>query len=439
VSYRDSARRRRQAFHLLGASVSERDGRVTKDDDVEYFIDPDRSQYYFYKFFTNSLGTLFDSKRALKSWDSSAEVKTVTDELGWTAVMRIPFADFERSVPRDGSEWGFNFGTQTGRTNFWVPIHGHETPEKLGTIVFGGENLRPAQLMKVPRIGIGENTLETQCDRGIRYSIEAMDGNKRCLFRRRGRVAEDGSIRFTLKSDQIDHVNIVLSDVHGNKHLSFWSLFHSPAVTNRLPALLSKAKEVRRRLALFPEDAKIQAERLVRQIQNSQSWIPTDLTQKEWTRFSETVQQFERQIGEAFVYAKTLQRVPGAQFGVGLESPMRKVMIRDLPFEGYVADSYRVKLAGNEHEGVQVVVIPFHRDIENASVRISDVKHAVTGAAFNGKVTASLVGHVMTEEPGLYNPGYTGWYPDPILDFQQSASVAKGEHVSFWIDVATQK
>lgn len=423
----------------LGASVTERDGRVTKDDDVEYFIDPDQSRYYFYKFFTNSLGTLYDSKRALKAWDSHAEVKTVTDEKGWTAVMRIPFSDFERNVPNDGAEWGFNFGTQTGRTNFWVPIHAHETPEKLGTIVFAGDGTAPIRLRKVPRIGIGENIIETGCARETRYRIEAMDANKRRLFRQKGRVDDDGTLRFMLNNDQIHHVNFEFFDRKGTSILSFWSLFHSPAVTHRVPQLRARLQHVKRHLNLMPSEARQLAENTVREIENAKAWLPSKYGAERWTEFDQSVQRFERDLGAAYMYVRTLQRVADARFAVGLESPMRQVMIQDLPFHGTPLDTYRVSLARNEHEGFQAVVIPYHLDLHNASLAVSELKSEKDGAGFKGAITTGLVGHVKTTPPGLYNPGYVGWYPDPILDFQNSADVAKGEHVAFWIDVATHK
>ncbi len=45
----------------------------------------------------------------------------------------------------------------------------------------------------------------------------------------------------------------------------------------------------------------------------------------------------------------------------------------------------------------------------------------------------------MTMPAGSYLPDYVGWYPDPILDFQQTCDAAPGEHVAFWIDAATDK
>jgi len=113
-------------------------------------------------------------------------------------------------------------------------------------------------------------------------------------------------------------------------------------------------------------------------------------------------------------------------------------MIRDFPFEGVIADRYALALARYEHEGMQVVLMPFGRDLKNARVTVSELKSVEGGRPFEGgTVTVSLVGHVDVADDPPYKVSYHGWYPDPLLDFQKQCDVKDGDHVAFWIDVAT--
>jgi len=134
---------------------------------------------------------------------------------------------------------------------------------------------------------------------------------------------------------------------------------------------------------------------------------------------------------------------------VGLAGPMHKVMIHGQhhgwPFEGWFDTRYDLYLARREHEAFQVVVIP--DQTVTASVSVS-VPQGLSGqGALKGSVTVSLVGHVDVADDWLsdlqitYPPhlvDYHGWWPDPILTFQQSCTVNANDRVAFWIDVATR-
>ncbi|MBN1490979.1 MAG: DUF4091 domain-containing protein, partial [Phycisphaerae bacterium] len=125
-------------------------------------------------------------------------------------------------------------------------------------------------------------------------------------------------------------------------------------------------------------------------------------------------------------------------FAVGLESSMRKVMIRDFVFEGYCADRYALALARNEHEALQVVVIPFHAGVKNARVSVGAFQRTDgRPSAEPPRADVSLVGHVYTAENTPYAVTYRGWWPDPLLAFQKQCDVEVGEQVAFWVDVHT--
>ena len=139
-----------------------------------------------------------------------------------------------------------------------------------------------------------------------------------------------------------------------------------------------------------------------------------------------------------------------AAVNVGLATPMDKVMIKGLqqgwPFEGWTSDHYDLSLARFEHEAFQVVAWS-DQALTNVTVGVSTPQPTGGQGSFNGTVNVSLVGHVDVSDDPMddlnitypsYLVSYTGWWPDPLLTFQQTCNINANERVAFWIDVATQ-
>ena len=138
-----------------------------------------------------------------------------------------------------------------------------------------------------------------------------------------------------------------------------------------------------------------------------------------------------------------------AAINVGLATPMDKVMIKGISngwlFEGWLDDHYDLSLARNEHEAFQVAVWS-SQALSNVNVSVSALQK-VGGGSFNGTVQVSLVGHVDVSDDPMdnlnityppYLVDYTGWWPDPILTFQQTCNINANDRVAFWIDVASR-
>lgn len=139
-----------------------------------------------------------------------------------------------------------------------------------------------------------------------------------------------------------------------------------------------------------------------------------------------------------------------AAINVGVATPMDKVMIKGMqqgwPFEGWTSDHYDLTLARNEHEAFQVVVWS-GQALSGVNVSVSALQPVTAPGPYNGNVRVWLVGHVdVTDDPiddlNIMEPahlvGYTGWWPDPLLTFQQTCNINANERVAFWVDVATK-
>lgn len=124
---------------------------------------------------------------------------------------------------------------------------------------------------------------------------------------------------------------------------------------------------------------------------------------------------------------------------VGFATSMEKVLPRALLAPLAVSATQEVSLAQNEKESFQVIVMPCERDVKGVRVRVSDLDGA-NGARFAAaNVEAVVVGYVETKQEPPYGSSHVGWWPDPILNFQTSADIAKGDAQAFWVRVRAPK
>lgn len=418
----------------LRAKTFERDGPVMKEEDFELYLSGG------FLFATNVAGTIYDSHKGA-DWDSNVSVRATTDKKGWTAVMRVPFADLDREEPKVGEVLGFNIKTQTGTTNSWAP--------QMAKMVFGGKRCKPVRLHDIqPPLAMGQNSIALEVPDDTRYILSIQCADTQAILPEvrlgdtykeflTGNLSGKQSISFFLR-DSIRRVYFAFSDRKGNLLTSFWMPVESEMVTRRFSRMRERTAFLKHSLERFPENFREDVKSLVSEAEAFLS-EPLDYLFEGWKRLSKTFRSLERRVNDAWLYAETLGKLSEeADFAVGLQSPMQKEFILDFPFGGWCEDHYDLSLARNEHEGMQVIVVPVDKALKNLHVSISKLKDR-TGNALLGGQQVSLVGHVMTETPGLYSPEYEGWYPDPLLDFQQSCDATTGEHIAFWIDVRTEK
>jgi hypothetical protein len=424
----------------LKAEVRERDQDLKKDDHFTLELDVGPTGRVFYRFVVNSLGTLADSVIIDKSWNSTAQIKTQTDEKGWSAAMRIPFSDFQRGTPELNSFWTFNLSTRSGYDNCWAPVFGgYHTPEQFARLVFGGEQTQAARMIEFKPLRPGDNALRVQVPAGTRYRLEAVDLSDRVSWRHDGDAGGDGRIAFSLTDDRVRFFNFTFKDAADRELLAFWRPAEIPTLTSRLPALADKCSLLRQQLDSFSQEYKPQVATMLAEV-DALLGTPADSLYADWAKLHDKLNSLDRRVTDAWLYAQTLKRLSSrASFAVALASPMDNVMIQDFPCPGVSGESYPLSLARNEHEAVQVVVIPMTGALKNVAVNASPALGTRDQQPLAGKVAVSLVGHVKTRPAGSYLPDYVGWYPDPILDFQQNCDIAAGEHVAFWVDVAADK
>ncbi len=448
----------RVAFRCQGRSgarlkqaASQPDDRTWRDDSIELLLDPWHSHQRFIHFAVNSAGVVYDAWERRREWNGRAEVQTASDDKGWTLAMRIPFAELRRSMPVEGDAWAVQFCHNSSRPerSTWAPTRGsYQTPEAFGHIVFGGKRTAVARFRKVDPVTMGENRLALDSGGDLRFVAEEKQNGEtsgRTVTRRQeGTVGADGSVSFALHDDRIRRIDLRLVDATGTVLARCWYPMTSPEVAARVPILRKRFDETRAGLSQCPaltrhplSEVLVEAERPLNEAERITA-DPRLHGGENWERLQKLVTDLALKLDQPWSYARTRAVIPNAGFAIGLAGPMEKVMIKDFPFEGAIDDHYDLSLARNEHEGFQVIVIPVLSALAKASVTVSPLKSASrTGDGADTTVSVALVGHVDVADQVRYDADYHGWWPDPLLDFQTTGDAQPGEHVAFWIDVAT--
>ncbi|NLC57786.1 MAG: DUF4091 domain-containing protein [Armatimonadetes bacterium] len=132
-------------------------------------------------------------------------------------------------------------------------------------------------------------------------------------------------------------------------------------------------------------------------------------------------------------------RRPHPDLVVGFATAMEKVLPRAMTTPLNVSRRMEVALARGEKESFQVIVLPCERDVRQVRVRATTLR-AADGTRFPARnVESAVVGYVETKTSPPYGSSHIGWWPDPILNFQQTADIATGDAQAFWVRVRAPK
>lgn len=174
---------------------------------------------------------------------------------------------------------------------------------------------------------------------------------------------------------------------------------------------------------------------------NTESWkkLMIDAQSRKIAKDEENRKRRENMISQLQKKAQSERR---ASDGVLLAKATSMEKVRPHSVSEFAsADNLSVRLARNEHEAVQLLLLPLESPLGNVNVRIDSLVDK-NGYGFPvDKVKIAPVGYVKTvfEPPYVVQPGLhlaeTGWWPDPVLSFTNAVDVAKGDWQSFWVSV----
>lgn len=445
--------------NALRQQASTRDDKVWRDDSIEIKLRPSDDASHLFHVIVNSAGAVYDARNGDATWNGNLQIQASTDARGWTTIIGIPFATLSVTNPAPGTTWKANFfrnipaktaeipqSSANSARQCWCPpwvIDGGV--QEFGAITFAAPGEAPLRFRSSPAFVIGDNALALDPLPGLQLDATGLDARGAPIVQSHPVVAPDGACKLVLADDRVRRVRISILNASGHVLSRGVYPMLSPEIRARIESLSHELRAIRRELPRFSPHAAALARSVLNEIERPLADAirtvaePHTASPQEWDRLSEKAAAWSMKLDAPANLARTLEKLPEAKFGLGWESPMRKVMIRDVPFAGTFDDRYDLSLARNEHEGCQLVVMPFAENLRNVSVTASPLRAGDSRPAPGATLTISLVGHVKVEGKQPYDVERNGWYPDPLLSFQSHCDVSAGEHVAFWIDVATSR
>ena len=426
--------------------ATQRDGKVWRDDSVEFYCDPHCVGLEFMQFTVNAAGVIYDGNREGGEWNADFEALAATDATGYTVAMRIPFKSMDVHAPKPGDAWRVNFarhgpGDMEDSSSWAWAYNTLQSPPQFGELIFGDTQRAPIRMRAVAPFAMGSNKIELDSAAGLACRVVQRDASGTVMAQTSAR-ATGNAFSFTLQDDAVRSIELRLEDAQGRLQARSWSAVTTAQLTGRLADWLKRLESMKHTSSRFPASLRDQSAKATAETAaglGEAQRIVADrpaYAAETWQKLGVLLDSLDQRFGDLSAYARTLEHFPDAAFAVGLESPMRKVLIRDHPFEGWFARQARVSLAANEHEAIQVVVIPHGRDLKN--VRVTAPDNAEWRKA-GIRCQVSVVGHVDVNDDPPYEAVYKGLWPDPLLDFLPSADIRSGEHVAFWVDVISAK
>jgi len=122
-------------------------------------------------------------------------------------------------------------------------------------------------------------------------------------------------------------------------------------------------------------------------------------------------------------------------FLVGFADSMVKVMPKHLPANLDISGRVDLSLAGGEFESFQAAVVPFRGKVEDVAVRMSELTAPDGAKIASDRIDVDLQAYVKTEMRTEPTVDYMGWWPDPLIDTDETVDVDMGDLQSWWIRV----
>ncbi len=129
--------------------------------------------------------------------------------------------------------------------------------------------------------------------------------------------------------------------------------------------------------------------------------------------------------------------IANPEYTISFESPMHKVRSIDSAADltGQISsDTVSLSAAKNEYENLQMVIVPFARDLTGVNLQVSDMVGPMRSVLSSKNIEVRLAGEV--DISGTNDPQtkvLTGRYPDPLQPLTDSIQVDRGVLKSIWL------
>lgn len=418
------------------------EGEIVPDDDsASFLLDLDNDGRTFVMFTTTANGKKSaESGRQFirKTWTVDWTVTTSKQGSAWQAFMTIPFKSLGVSTPTAGTRWGAQlsrYDPSTKRPIFWARVRKDAREvQRCGDIVFAGNDQLTAALSDINVVLPGQQNgiLHVSNPTGKPAALKVQFINDGATIDTLEISANTGDsslpLHFNYPPDGWHALTVAVSDVAGRL------VTRSPGMPVRMATYASRVAEYTKVATTQNAPAASAAEerkRVLSQLAGLTSRVEAVRGDSaKWKALRAEVDTAEKAIGRL---RNVCADAAGKGYAVGTETALRKIM-RDKLFEGEFGQPARLELARNEFESTQVAVFAHDKELQKVQVSVSDLQ-GPGGIIPSKRVALNLVEFVETGEPP-YESEYTGWYPDPLMDYQPF-DLARGGVRPVWITVHT--
>lgn len=337
----------------LVKKVTQRDGVVWSDDEVELFLNPAGNFGDYYQFIVNPLGTRYDSHLTDASWNANWQAKTRETSEAWTVELALPLASFPVDLGV-GQTWCANFGRGdklAGEASSWsCTFGGFHSPARFGRLLNLGLDLAP-YYARDARVLVG----------AVRRDYDEAVGG---LDLAGAPAAVAAPVR-----ERQPRLAAGLQQLE--------ALLHNPGATT--PEQWAQVRPVAAQLTADVRELKSASLRL-----------------RAYTFWSQG--------------AATAPR-----FGLATASPMVKLRPDGVDAVATVSRELSVAAAGNEYEAAQIVAVSLSdEELAGCEATVTDLTGPGGAQVAARNLTLRVVGYIATGQP-KYATAYVGDWPDPLL------------------------
>ncbi|MFA6816459.1 MAG: glycoside hydrolase domain-containing protein [Lentisphaeria bacterium] len=439
------------------------DGAIWRDDSMEFFLQSEKDSYY--QFIINPAKGRFDSQNQISSsggkqntrieWNGTWKVASKIAISKWTGEISIPFTDLKHTP--DNSNWKINIirndlSTGTGSSSF-VPLKGsHKQPDAFRHLLFSGSSAKSPEvfLQSWGDLFLNNNTLSLRVknnDPHDKYKFGV-----RLLNQKSGKLSGNKNTSLpVLKnfSEEMVKYDIpsmgkysVITDVCDDNYCYYFASTQCEVADplEKLDDAITMLKEAKisknhQKLLLSRETLLTEVKKVAQLFKQSQR-----LNVKKYQQLSQKVLMFKRDMRIADMSDKMtkLYNVSNPSYATLSETTMRKVfkqVVGDAPeLKAKVSNELNLYAAGNEIEGIQLVLIPLREEIKDVVICASELKNG-DAIISSSNIEISRVGYLSTKNyQPKYKSRFSGDWPEPLFP-NQAFNIKAGIVQPVWINV----
>lgn len=176
-------------------------------------------------------------------------------------------------------------------------------------------------------------------------------------------------------------------------------------------------------------DLKAKAAKTLSKLKHLAAFADTAWKMQKWDELTTMVQNADREVSQlrhTISWAGLHNWQVADDFGIGITHSVLKLR-KDALFPKPISDQANISLAANEYESFQITILPFGKDLNQLTLKASDLISKNGNVIKDSNIEISLVGYNNIKWQAAYVASYKGWHPDPLMPISSTAKIAGDE------------